>query len=381
MLLPAALAIASVPAARLAIPGKALAAPVALDATSGSVDSKGPVPAPISPPAAGSGPTAAPEAADSDQSSAPQTDATQSANGTKGSSGSTSSSKKKHSLDNEIIVTGNFNKPPPGDPLEHANEVSFHVIEGVDKALIQPLALGYEHGVPKPVRNGLRNFIRNLHEPVVFVAFLLEGKPGKAVETLGRFAINSTIGIAGFIDVAKRKPFDLPYYRNGFADLMGYYGIGPGPFLMLPLLGPTTVRDLIGSGLDIAALPPLPFAFAKTPEYKIGLYTIRSLNERLDSQARLRRIRQSVNPYATLRQTYLCQRRRQIAGLHNRPPPDCMPVPTQGLGIGISKLAKPVGEVSTSKADTSDKTGTAGKKPSANGKTDVPATLGKQPHG
>ena len=76
-----------------------------------------------------------------------------------------------------------------------------------------------------------------------------QGKVGKAFETLGRLAINSTVGVGGLFDVAGKKA-DLPYRRNGFANTLGYYGVKPGAYLFLPLIGPTTVRDLVGGAID-----------------------------------------------------------------------------------------------------------------------------------
>lgn len=87
----------------------------------------------------------------------------------------------------------------------------------------------YEKIMPKPIRNGLRNFLVNLAEPIAFVNYLPGFKPGKAMETLGRFGINSTIGVAGLLDMAKRKRFKLPDRQNGFANTFAYHGIGNGP--------------------------------------------------------------------------------------------------------------------------------------------------------
>ncbi|MFX6258432.1 MlaA family lipoprotein, partial [Acinetobacter baumannii] len=88
---------------------------------------------------------------------------------------------------------------------------------------------------PVPVRSGIRNFLYNLREPIVFVNFLLQHKAGKAAETLGRFVVNSTVGVGGLFDMAKRRPIHLPRRPNGFADTLGFYGVKPGPFLFLPL--------------------------------------------------------------------------------------------------------------------------------------------------
>src|SRR3546814_6026547 len=89
-----------------------------------------------------------------------------------------------------------------------------------------------------PVRDGLGNALRNISEPVNFLNFLLQFKIGKAAETLGRFVVNTTFGVGGLVDVAKTKPFNLPYRRNGFANTLGFYGVEPGPYFYLPLVGP-----------------------------------------------------------------------------------------------------------------------------------------------
>ena len=225
--------------------------------------------------------------------------------------------------DGAIVVTGDA-PPPPGDPLEDINLKSFELTQNVDQALVAPLADAYEEELPKPLRRGLRNFLRNLLEPVNFLNYMLQLKPGKAAETLGRFAINSTIGVAGLIDVAKKEPFNLPYRRNGFANTLGYYGVGPGPFLVLPLVGATTLRDVLGSGIDQAVLPFAVGAPFNTPYYGIPAYTVNSLEFRIEFDEKLQKINDSVDPYSSMRETYLCQREAEIAALKNRPPPrDC----------------------------------------------------------
>ena len=110
--------------------------------------------------------------------------------------------------ENEIIVTGGVG-PPDEDPLMRINETAFDVSDSIDQALVGPIANAYEDGLPSPVRMGLRNFSRNLREPTNFVNFLLQGKFGKAFETLGRFTINSTLGLGGLIDIAEKPGIGL----------------------------------------------------------------------------------------------------------------------------------------------------------------------------
>lgn len=225
----------------------------------------------------------------------------------------------------------------PGDPLSRLNAQTFEVTEKVDAALVEPLATGYQKGVPSPLRKGLFNFFSNLREPVVFLNFLLQGKPGKAVETLGRFAINSTIGVGGLVDVAKKEPFNLPRRRNGFANTLAVYGVKEGAFLVVPLVGPTTVRDLVGTLVDNAVVPTLAGKPFTEPYVTLPAFTVISLESRIEIDEKLKQIRDSDEPYATLRETYLCERRAEIAALRNRPVEDCSinPVPAGGQPAGV----------------------------------------------
>ncbi len=225
--------------------------------------------------------------------------------------------------DGSILVTGDL-EAPPGDPLEQLNLQTFELTQGVDRAVVEPVAKAYAKGLPKPARRGLRNFFRNLLEPVNFLNYMLQFKVGKAFETMGRFALNSTIGVAGLIDVAEKEPFNLPYRRNGFANTLGYYGVGPGPFLMVPLVGATTLRDFLGGLADQSVVPLAVGKPFNTPYYAIPAYTVNSLEFRIEFDEKLREINDSVDPYSAMRETYLCQREADIAALKNRPPPrDC----------------------------------------------------------
>ena len=224
--------------------------------------------------------------------------------------------------DEDIVVTGE-SRPPPGDPMEKVNEKSFEAVQAIDRAVVGPVANTYQEAVPSPIRSGLRNFLRNLGEPVNALNYLLQFKPGKAAETVGRFAINTTVGVAGVMDVAKRKPFHLPYRANGFANTMGYYGIGPGPYFYLPLAGPTTLRDALGDGLDRLVLPLAVGAPFNNPAYVIPAYVISSLDSRADYEAEVKVIRAQQNPYAVVRDVYLCRRAAEIEALHGRESPPC----------------------------------------------------------
>ncbi len=219
---------------------------------------------------------------------------------------------------NEIIVEGEVG-PPKSDPMERVNEDSFRVTQAVDEALVEPVAYAYRDGLPEPVRDGLGNVVRNLGEPSNALNFLLQGKVGKAFETLGRFAINSTLGVGGLFDFAGRQSFELPYRRNGFANTMGYYGVGPGPYLYLPVTGATTARDLGGSILDQLLLPIAVGEPFNRTEYAATYFVINGLDQRLAFDEEIASIRASDDPYRLRRETYLAQRRRDIAQLKGEP--------------------------------------------------------------
>lgn len=225
--------------------------------------------------------------------------------------------------DDFIIVEGSV-VDTPGDPLENINATSYEITQGVDRAIVGPVAQVYEEELPKPLRNGLRNLLRNLMEPVNFINHLLQLRPGRALATVGRFAINSTIGIGGLFDIAAQDPFDLEYRRNGFSNTLGYYGVGQGPFLVLPLIGATTLRDLVGSTIDQAVVPFALGAPFNTPYYAIPAYTINSLQYRIEVDERLDAISDSDDPYMAMRESYLCLREADIAALRDLPAPrDC----------------------------------------------------------
>lgn len=204
----------------------------------------------------------------------------------------------------------------PGDPLEDFNRASYKFSMDIDKAVLRPVALGYRHVLPRPARDGLRNVLSNIGEPFVFVNDLLQLKVGRAVHTFGRFAINSTLGLGGLLDTAKRKPFYLSHHNNSLGNTLGFYGVGPGPYLYLPILGPTTLRDAVAGQIQGMLLP----AISRTPfglrEYQISTVVVGGLDQRAQSDDDLRVIiEDSVDPYATLRSVVLQDRAGEIAGL------------------------------------------------------------------
>lgn len=213
---------------------------------------------------------------------------------------------------------------PKGDPAMEINLQTYKAVQAVDSAVIKPVAMAYKAVLPSPARQGVHNVLTNLTEPVVFINFLLQGKVGKALVVLGRFAVNTTIGVGGLMDVAAKKPFKLPYRKNNFADTLGFYGIGPGPYLFVPLVGPTTVRDLFGLLVDKAVVP---YSFGgpfKTRYYALGNGALSSLDYRVRYDDMITEQQKSDDPYAAARKQYLDMRAEEIAALHtgkNAPKP------------------------------------------------------------
>jgi phospholipid-binding lipoprotein MlaA len=200
----------------------------------------------------------------------------------------------------------------PSDPFEGMNRRFFAIETVLDRAVIGPVAYLISK-TPKPIGKALRNFGRNLGEPVVAVNDVLQGHVGTAASTVGRFAINSIFGIAGLADPAKAG--GIPHHDNDFGTTLGRWGVGPGPYLFLPLLGPSTLRDSVGDLGDIG-LNPLTYVHYRE-KVVVGVTTsvIDGLGARADAEQDLATIfATSVDPYATLRSYYLQNRQAQITG-------------------------------------------------------------------
>jgi phospholipid-binding lipoprotein MlaA len=135
------------------------------------------------------------------------------------------------------------------DPIEPVNRVFFWVNDKLYFYLLKPVARGYRWAVPEPWRVSVKNFFSNLAAPVRIINSGLQGKFGDAGNEITRFAVNTTIGIGGFFDTAKDH-FDLRIKDEDTGQTLGHYGVGPGPYLVLPILGPSNLRDGIGMFAD-----------------------------------------------------------------------------------------------------------------------------------
>jgi phospholipid-binding lipoprotein MlaA len=140
------------------------------------------------------------------------------------------------------------------DPWEPVNREIFAFNQVADKYVIRPVAIGYRDVVPEFARNRIRDFLDNLNEPVIFMNNMLQGEGGRAAKTVSRFVINSTVGVGGFYDVLGAN--GVPQESGDFGQTLYRWGVPPGPYLVLPILGPSDPRDAIGKyGVDGLADP------------------------------------------------------------------------------------------------------------------------------
>lgn len=152
-------------------------------------------------------------------------------------------------LNEDYIVSNQvFQLTGINDSLEPFNRRMYAFNTQIDKKIVYPASRIYAAVVPKPIRKGISNFYSNFSEIPTFVNSVLQLKPGKAVNALGRFVVNSTVGVLGVADVAKNMGMKRDPETMG--DTLGHYGVKTGSFLVLPVLGPSDLRDAVGAGID-----------------------------------------------------------------------------------------------------------------------------------
>jgi phospholipid-binding lipoprotein MlaA len=208
-------------------------------------------------------------------------------------------------------VTTALADPAPievSDPWEGMNRGFFAFNEGADRWVFEPIAKGWDFVMPDPVERSLARLFENAYFPVRFVNDVLQAKPVAATEDLGRFVINSTIGLAGLFDPATK--FGINGHREDFGQTLGYWGIPPGPYFVIPVLGPSNVRDAFARIGDAAAQPQtylLPF-WATMSIQTVDYLNWRSLN--LDEIASARE--SALDFYVFQRNAYMQYRENQV---------------------------------------------------------------------
>ncbi|MFH1158697.1 MAG: VacJ family lipoprotein [Pseudomonadota bacterium] len=190
------------------------------------------------------------------------------------------------------------------DPIEPVNRFVFGFNDVLDKLLIDPFARGHNAVLPSFIRDSIQSFMHNLKSPLILANNLLQGDIGNAGNAAARFIINSSVGIAGLVDVAKAQ--GLPYEDEDFGQTLAAWGVGDGFYLVLPLLGPSSLRDAAGIAVDAAADPVRIVAFNTDHEW---VYYARNALEGLDNRSRMIKAfddlrRNSLDYYAVVRSAY-----------------------------------------------------------------------------
>lgn len=202
----------------------------------------------------------------------------------------------------------------PKDPIEGFNRAMYGFNEVVDKAVIKPVAQGYDAVLPSPVRTGVTNFFGNIADFFIGVNNLLQGKPGDAASDIGRVLVNSTVGILGLIDVASEMGMEK--HEEDFGQTFGRWGVGDGAYVVLPFFGPRTVRDTAGLVVDVAADPVGNIDHVPT---RNTLLALRIVDTRADLLPADKVIEEAaLDKYAYVRDGYL-QRRLNL--IHDGNPP------------------------------------------------------------
>lgn len=202
------------------------------------------------------------------------------------------------------------------DPMEPTNRALYAVNEGLDTAIVRPAALAY--GVlPQPVRNSVHNVLANLHTPVQLGNDMLEGKPRRAGDTLMRFLINTTFGVLGLFDVA--TGWGYPNHDADFGLTLALWGVPTGPYIFLPLLGPSDLRDTFGYGVDVAGDPFIWVGQGADVEaLRWSRVAIRGIDTRQRFDNDIENIKKnSLDPYATFRSAWWQARRGQVEEIRN----------------------------------------------------------------
>ena len=267
------------------------------------------------------------------------------------------------------LLAGCATPPPAGDPeamaeyrqnndpLEPTNRVFYSINNALDSVLLAPIARGYRAVVPAPVRNGLHNVVTNLSSPTTLVNDMMDGKPRRAGDTFMRMVINTTVGVGGIFDVAKN--WGWPAHDSDFGLTLALWGVDGGPFLFLPVLGPSNPRDAAGFGVNMALDP---FTYIHGDAWRIfgwsrfGVSAVDARERHLDDVDQIKKT--ALDPYATFRSLYQQFRVRQLNDLRSdnrqtvpiwfpqptepeKPPPPPVSEMMRGAGAGAAGAMPP----------------------------------------
>lgn len=213
-----------------------------------------------------------------------------------------------------LALLGCATNGDPRDPLEPLNRGIYKFNDVVDKAVVKPVATGYKEAMPDLVRTAVGNFFSNLDDVLVLLNDLLQFKLDQAASDFSRLAWNTSVGIAGLIDVA--TPMELPKHNEDFGQTLGYWGVGNGPYLVLPFFGPSTLRDTVGKAVDIHFDPVVQHTPVPERNSAIAVHTVDARARMFDAEKVLDEA--AIDRYVFLRDAYL-QRRRGLVYDGNPP--------------------------------------------------------------
>ncbi|MDE2070268.1 MAG: VacJ family lipoprotein [Gammaproteobacteria bacterium] len=203
------------------------------------------------------------------------------------------------------------------DPWEKLNRVTYAFNDKLDKAVARPVARQYVRAVPLPTRNGIHNFLSNLGEPVTILNDLLQGRVGQTFKDSARFVVNSTVGLAGWFDVAKHM--DLPQHDADLGETLAHWGVPAGPYVVIPFLGPSDLRDGLSLYPDYHANP-------LTNDMQARYRNAGTLSDAIDTRAGLLDLDSTLDnafdPYSFMRDAWIQHRRFE---LYNGNPPAQFP--------------------------------------------------------
>lgn len=202
------------------------------------------------------------------------------------------------------------------DPLEGLNRSIYSFNQTADKLILRPAAKAYNASLPKPAKTGVKNFFSNLREPLNILNSLLQGKGEKAMGATYRFAVNSTVGLFGLIDVANYQ--GVKPSREDFGQTLAAWSIGPGPYLMLPLLGPSNLRDGIARLIDSALYYPIN-EISNSSKTRTGLTILDVVSLRTSLLGTDKILESQIDEYAFLKHTF--EQNRILSLYDGKPPP------------------------------------------------------------
>ncbi len=219
-------------------------------------------------------------------------------------------------------------QPRTDDRLEMYNRQVYDFNMGVDKAVVRPVALGYRKVTNPPVRRSVSDFFTNIRMPVTVANDLLQARPGHALKNTGRFLINLTLGVGGFFDPASQ--LGLPLEDNDFGITLARWGVPEGDYLMLPLVGPNTTRDMWRLPVDSYFFDPLSIYAANHSYHGLeylpqAIYLITLRSRAIDAESFLE---SAYDPYVFVRDAY---RQRRLYQFYDGRPPNRLIQKMQGL--------------------------------------------------